>query len=167
MCTFESSTICGYTQDKTDQFDWIRQTGPTGSVGTGPSTDHTTSTRSGHYMYIETSGARRPNDTARLISPQYHLQGTGSQCVTFWYHMYGIDTNTLNVYAAPGGSPNSRGQPVWSRSFNQGNAWRKGQATISPSGDYQVIMCYNESKMSRHIAKIILNGHLGSKINQY
>ena len=52
--------------------------------------------------------------------------------------MYGIDTNTLNVYAAPGGLANSRGQPVWSRSFNQGNSWKKGQATFSPSGDYQV-----------------------------
>ena len=140
LCTFESSTICQYTNDRTDNFDWIWQSGPTGSVSTGPTNDHTTSTRSGHYMFIETSAPRRQNDTARLISPTYHLQGAGgAQCLSFWYHMYGVDTNTLNVYVAPGGQPNSRGQALWSRSFNQGNIWHKGQVSLYPSGDYQVI----------------------------
>jgi hypothetical protein len=44
-CDFENpSGLCGYTQDITDNFDWTRQRGRTASSGTGPSSDHTTST---------------------------------------------------------------------------------------------------------------------------
>ena len=46
-CTFEASNICRYTQDKTDNFDWSRDTSGTTSLGTGPRTDHTYGTRRG------------------------------------------------------------------------------------------------------------------------
>ena len=39
-CNFDGS-MCGFTQDKNDQFDWTRQRGSTTSGGTGPSGDHT------------------------------------------------------------------------------------------------------------------------------
>lgn len=42
-CNFESD-LCTWTQDAKDQFNWKRQTGSTGSFGTGPSVDHTTGT---------------------------------------------------------------------------------------------------------------------------
>lgn len=40
-CNFESS-FCLWTQAVDDKFNWTRIQGTTGSVGTGPSTDHTT-----------------------------------------------------------------------------------------------------------------------------
>ena len=40
-CDFELSNVCGYTQDKTDSFDWQRSSGKTSSVMTGPTNDHT------------------------------------------------------------------------------------------------------------------------------
>lgn len=46
-CDFESNTICGYTQDQSDDFDWIRDFGGTSSLGTGPAVDHTYGTKSG------------------------------------------------------------------------------------------------------------------------
>ena len=39
-CDFDLSR-CGFEQDKTDKFDWIRRTGNTPSKSTGPSADHT------------------------------------------------------------------------------------------------------------------------------
>lgn len=39
-CNFDYDT-CGWTQLKTDQFDWTRQKGGTILPGTGPSGDHT------------------------------------------------------------------------------------------------------------------------------
>ena len=42
-CTFESD-LCGWSQDKRDQFDWQRHHGATMSTGTGPTSDHTTGT---------------------------------------------------------------------------------------------------------------------------
>lgn len=64
---------------------------------------------SGHYMFIETSSPRRPNDTARLISQT--VTPTSGACLRFWYHMYGTHINTLNVYTKSGGQ---LGTPVWS-----------------------------------------------------
>lgn len=51
----------------------------------------------GRYIYTESSG-RRPNDTARFVSPQMTIDNTGS-CIKFWYSMYGSDINRLNLYA--------------------------------------------------------------------
>lgn len=39
-CHFDSG-FCGWKQDKTDNFDWSRQKGPTSSLNTGPTSDHT------------------------------------------------------------------------------------------------------------------------------
>lgn len=45
-CNFENNQqpLCQWQQDKTDQFDWTRAQGPTGSFLTGPTVDHTTGT---------------------------------------------------------------------------------------------------------------------------
>ena len=39
-CNFESGT-CGWIQDRTDDFDWTRTYGETGSSDTGPTNGHT------------------------------------------------------------------------------------------------------------------------------
>ena len=47
MCTFGKDK-CGFVDETgTDQFDWIRNRGSTGSSGTGPASDHTTGTSKG------------------------------------------------------------------------------------------------------------------------
>ena len=48
VCDFETN-LCGYTQDKTDDFDWTWRGNRTGSPGTGPSADHTTGSATGNY----------------------------------------------------------------------------------------------------------------------
>jgi len=53
MCSFEASDICGYTQDHdTDDFDWVRSSGPTSSISTGPVADHTYGTLYGKSCVI-------------------------------------------------------------------------------------------------------------------
>ncbi|MEZ6194840.1 MAG: hypothetical protein R3F20_03785 [Planctomycetota bacterium] len=39
-----------------DSMEWTVDVGGTGSLGTGPSVDHTTGTATGKYLYTETSG---------------------------------------------------------------------------------------------------------------
>ena len=50
-CDFEHPGICGYTQDKTDHFDWIRSLG-LGEGSTGPVFDHTLANRAGNYRSV-------------------------------------------------------------------------------------------------------------------
>ena len=45
-CDFETDT-CGWIQRRDDVFDWTRRRGPTPSVSTGPSVDHTLGTTTG------------------------------------------------------------------------------------------------------------------------
>lgn len=53
--------------------------------------------------------------------------------------MYGSDIGTLNIYQVPTGMTNTRPSPQWSRSYDMGNGWRKGQTTLDLIGSYQVV----------------------------
>ncbi|XP_071490306.1 MAM domain-containing glycosylphosphatidylinositol anchor protein 2-like [Diadema antillarum] len=122
-CDFESG-LCEWEQAYGDDFDWTRNSGHTGSSSTGPDGDHTTG--SGYYVYIETN-SRSYGDCARLWSPAY--SGYGPLCLTFWYHMYGININSLNVYKSDTRWPNAP-NIVSSLSGDRGNVWREAQINI-------------------------------------
>jgi hypothetical protein len=68
------------------------------SFDTGPDGDHTTGSRLGYFIYIETSAPAKPNGTARLISPDL-LVTNEETCFRFYYHMFGSHIYRLNVYA--------------------------------------------------------------------
>ncbi|XP_035695557.1 MAM and LDL-receptor class A domain-containing protein 1-like [Branchiostoma floridae] len=129
-CNFESSDICGYTHDRTHDFDWQRHRGSTLSSGTGPSQDHTTGT--GYYMYMETT-LPATGDKARLVSPA--IVGGGTKCLQFWYHMYGSRTGTLAVVNKVY-DQTTLGTRLWSLSGNQGDAWKRARVTLTPTASY-------------------------------
>ena len=87
-------------------------------------------------MYIETSLPRRKGQKARLISPSYKSLPSG-RCFQFWYHMYGKDIGTLNVYTKTKTS-SSTNNLVWSRSGDRGNVWKVAQFTVKGTIDFQV-----------------------------
>ena len=71
-------------------------------------------------MFIETSFPRKEGDNAKL---ELVLPGNGELgCLSFYYHMYGADMGTLNVF--------SGNMKVFNKSGNQGNIWRNAQRTI-------------------------------------
>uniref|UniRef100_A0A672ND15 MAM domain containing glycosylphosphatidylinositol anchor 1 n=1 Tax=Sinocyclocheilus grahami TaxID=75366 RepID=A0A672ND15_SINGR len=149
VCGFEDIRICGFTQDRSDVFDWTRQNhltqNPKRSVNTGPDTDRS-GTKEGYYMYIETSRPRQAGDRARLLSPLYNVTAargpTGTTrtpyCVSFYYHMNGKHIGTLNVLMRVK-SIATVDSAVWTLSGHQGPQWRKADAEIYPSGPFQVV----------------------------
>ena len=71
-------------------------------------------------MFIETSSPRQEGDNAKL---EVVLPGNGELgCLSFYYHMYGADMGTLNVF--------SGNMIVFNKSGNQGNIWKKAERTI-------------------------------------
>ena len=98
-------------------------------------------------MYIETSAPRRPNDTARLLSPVVRGNGTVlTRCVKFYYHMYGPHVNTLSVYTRSNGRYNA---PLWRRNGTQGPNWRYGEVQIKTGNSFQVShICKSNNKLS-------------------
>ncbi|GFN85250.1 MAM and LDL-receptor class a domain-containing protein 2-like [Plakobranchus ocellatus] len=153
-CTFENqptnSPRCGYTDDSTGDFNWSLNQGSSASTNTGPYTDHTYGSFTGHYIYTEASSPQKVNDTARIVSPVYSGGQFNKHCLTFYYHMYGSDIGTLNVYQVPSGQLTSRGSPKWSRSYDMGKGWRKAVANLDVLGNYQLIF-----------EGVIGNGHRG------
>ena len=103
VCTFQED-LCSWTNGQNgvvDDFDWLRNAGATPSSGTGPSVDHTFGTPQGMYLYIEASHVFNKGAKAWLISEHYNA---GSNCLVFWYHMFGADIGSLNVYTRIGKS---------------------------------------------------------------
>lgn len=98
---------------------------------------------SGHYMYIESSAPRVQGDKARLTTPQ--LPPTNNKCLTFWYHMYGSDIGTLNVYVS---TYNKLASPLITLQGDKGNKWKIAQTTIQSQSNYKVFL---------HISCNILN----------
>ena len=55
-CNFDYGLCYGWSQSRSDIFDWTRQRGSTSSLNTGPSSDHTTG--KGTYNYNVNSSTR-------------------------------------------------------------------------------------------------------------
>jgi hypothetical protein len=77
------------------------------------SLDHTYGTPSGWYIYMEASFPQKYNQRCRIVSEEIQ----GQRCLQFWYHMYGMDIDTLNIYIKINGQLK---KPVWTRSRDQG-----------------------------------------------
>ncbi|CAH1231916.1 MALRD1 [Branchiostoma lanceolatum] len=131
-CDFETSDLCGYTQDTTDDLDWTRHSGGSPTPNTGPLVDHTLGT--GHYMYLETSTGS-PGEVARLVSAPLPASST-PYCLRFYFHMFGTSIGTLNVYIRKQGI---LGTPVWTLTGNQGNVWTFAHAQLDGRNSFNVI----------------------------
>ncbi|MBE0663968.1 MAG: S8 family serine peptidase [Bacteroidales bacterium] len=81
-----------------DQIDWRTHGGNTPSVGTGPSVDHTTGTAEGNYLYLEAS-VLCFNREGLLLSPCFDFTAADAAALSFWYHMWGVNTGRLHVDA--------------------------------------------------------------------
>lgn len=76
ICDFEDGS-CNWQQQADDDLDWVRQSGSSPTPNTGPDTDHTTNTPTGHYFYLPSSLADRAGQTAKLSSALYPAGETG------------------------------------------------------------------------------------------
>ncbi|XP_021371353.1 MAM and LDL-receptor class A domain-containing protein 1-like, partial [Mizuhopecten yessoensis] len=125
VCNFDKN-LCGWTNDKEDDFDWLRHNRGTGTSQTGPSADHTHNNNRGYYLYIEASSPRRPNDRARLTSQIFRKSNT-AKCFQFWYNMQGANIGTLTVIM----NVNSVDRTIWTLSGSQTGNWIFGRVPIT------------------------------------
>ncbi|XP_078515819.1 MAM domain-containing glycosylphosphatidylinositol anchor protein 2 isoform X3 [Lissotriton helveticus] len=147
-CGFEDASICLFTQDDTDVFDWTRQSAITRDTkytpNTGPSTDRSGS-KYGFYLYIETSRPRQEGEMARLVSPLFNLAPKNPYgatntvyCFSFWYHMYGRHIGFLNIFLRLKGQT-ALENPIWSAKGNKGENWKQAHVNIHPTTSFQLI----------------------------
>ncbi|XP_010901050.2 MAM and LDL-receptor class A domain-containing protein 1 isoform X1 [Esox lucius] len=151
MCDFEQG-LCIWTQEeRRDLFDWTRIQGPTPTLETGPSKDHTLGNVNGHYLYIESSSPQKFKDTAVLVSPVFQptlLPGESKptedgsprhRCVfRFHYHMFGSHVFRLAVYMRT--TKPSRGHMLWMRYGEQGNMWLRKTIYLNSAKPFQILI---------------------------
>lgn len=131
QCNFEQANCPYLMQDLTgDQLNWTRTAGPTFSIWTGPSRDHTLGTYMGYYYYLEVSG-QQYGRTANLLSPVFDLTKTSTCKMVLYYHMNGDTVGTFSIIAKT--TRNGTGTPLFTRRGSQGDIWRKAAVTL-PSG---------------------------------
>lgn len=93
----------------------------------------------GHYLFIEASAPRRPNDRARLVSPVY--QATATKCLNFWFSMYGSDIGHLRVFIQP---QNGTAVRIWDLFGDQGSQdWKQGRVAYYSSTPFTVSALFN------------------------
>ena len=137
-CDFEEEHICGYESDPKAEFNWVRQKGNTFSVNTGPTTDVTTGTAYGYYMYIETSYPQKYGDKARIISPVQNY--SSGKCLSFWYHAYGMEVGFLNVYSELQTNQTVKQRNLlWTLTGNQGDTWYIARVPTDYNLDFRII----------------------------
>ncbi|KAK3733284.1 hypothetical protein QZH41_011133 [Actinostola sp. cb2023] len=129
-CSFDKGLCPGLTNvnHNTDDFDWTIRSGSTPTLLTGPKTDHS---GKGKYLYIESTG-RSVGDKALMTTAEM----LGGQCLTFFYHMYGIvGMGSLQVNIVT----NSGKRLVMKLSGNQGDEWKEAQVQIREDALYWVV----------------------------
>uniref|UniRef100_A0A8C1T7P0 MAM domain containing 2b n=1 Tax=Cyprinus carpio TaxID=7962 RepID=A0A8C1T7P0_CYPCA len=132
-CDFEAG-LCGFTQDKEgDSGDWMLSRGPTPTSYTGPRGDHTTGV--GHYVHIEAS-VMLAGHKARLVSSS--LRGSReTQCLQFYYHMYGSGIGQLSVYLQTG--QEKQGKLLWTSFGEQGISWLRASVNYQYDQQHQIV----------------------------
>ncbi|XP_030832892.1 MAM and LDL-receptor class A domain-containing protein 1 [Strongylocentrotus purpuratus] len=127
-CDFEEAELCYYRQDNSDDFDWSWRNRGTNDGFTGPDVDHTRGDELGFFVFVTSNYRLKPTHKARLISPPMKAH-TRTSCVVLWYHMYGRDVETLNVYVRS--IDGTLGNPKWTTSGDQGNYWHRHTLDIA------------------------------------
>lgn len=87
----------------------------------------------GFYIYIEANGKSKNNVAQLLSKPVVHRK---SQCLHFWYHMYGGQIGSLSVYQKKGMSMYN----IWEKGNNQGNQWKQAKVELPPYEYYQIVI---------------------------
>jgi hypothetical protein len=88
-------------------------------------------------MYIETSFPRRPGDKARLKSPTFPASNEYN-CLQFYYHQYGADVDTLNIYKSDiGGSINPL--KIFTSTGNRFDEWHIMEINLVPTTPFNII----------------------------
>ena len=100
---------------------------------------------------MDSTGART-GDFARVLSPS--LPGTAGLCstISFYYHMYGTDIGTLNLYIVHDPPPLQFDLPIWSVNGNRGDQWNLAEINVTFPVNIKVSFPSDKSRANLDLA---------------
>ncbi|XP_065194273.1 uncharacterized protein LOC135825594 [Sycon ciliatum] len=116
---------------------WNITNGSPSTNGTGTAHDATFKNSSGYYMYLNVSGSGGAiRNQASLLSPTYLPSSRKGGKMQFSYRMsvFGSGTGNLSLDMNVSGHITR----LWSKTGDQGSAWRTAKVTIPASSPYQL-----------------------------
>ena len=109
-------------------FPWTRDSGGTGSSGTGPSTGASGS----FYYYTEATGGSTSDDD--YLTQTFDFTSYASPQISFYYHMYGASMGTLYLEVNTGGGWSSIFSISGQQHTSYGAAWTQQIVDLSSYG---------------------------------
>lgn len=134
-CDFEYG-FCGWENDYFNPLPWVRNQGKTLSKHTGPKTDFSVGTESGHYIYFEISGLRE-GEKSILRSPFVSTISEPYRYFTFHYHMMGNETGCLSVEFESDCLLET--EKLWVACGDQGSLWHTGEVELPDCDVYRIV----------------------------
>ncbi|NXN89128.1 AEGP protein, partial [Bombycilla garrulus] len=128
-CNFERG-MCGWYQDLSSDFKWVR------STGHGQGSDHTTG--SGYFLSVDPSVPRSHGQRAQLLT-SHQEPATAPRCLSFWYRLAGPQIGTLNLKLRLEGQEEV---VLWTRQGTQGNIWHRAWATLPATGQQRYQLAF-------------------------
>lgn len=110
-----------------DDIDWTLWSGGTPSNNTGPQS----AINGSNYIYIEATNPNFPEKTATIGSPCFDLSNFAKGHFTFSYHMFGFSMGDIYLEASVD-SGLTWSSPIWTKSGDQGNQWRRDSIDLNP-----------------------------------
>ena len=84
---------------------------------------------------MESSSPRTTGQKTRLVSEVFNQTTSNGQCFLFFYHMYGRNMGSLNIYVNSSGGE----KLVWVQTIEKGKQWQNGQVNVGlVKGSYKV-----------------------------
>ncbi|NXG15058.1 AEGP protein, partial [Grallaria varia] len=120
-CNFERD-MCGWYQDQSSDFKWVR------SMGRGQGSDHTTG--SGYFLSVDPSVPWSRGQRA-LLTTSRQAPAAAPRCLSFWYRLAGPQIGTLNLKLQREGEEEV---VLWTCQGTQGSIWHRAWVTLPATG---------------------------------
>ena len=115
-----------WSQDPTNDFDWVVNSGTTPSAGTGPSLAF----EGYNYIYTEASNPNNPSKKAAIISPCLNLSAYDNPILHFWFRKQGGGQGSFAVDV----SVDNGSSWIWNHWYQAGdlgNLWQEATVDLS------------------------------------
>ncbi|XP_025110179.1 zinc metalloproteinase nas-4-like [Pomacea canaliculata] len=131
-CNFEAD-FCNLQQDKSDNFDWLRMSGSTPTLNTGPNADHTNG--AGYYIYAEATNHLR--QVTKLTTP---TATRGEYCIDFWLFQGGSEEGSFQVWV---GGPDVVAQAIKTITGDQDAEWNHFRINLNSPASFHLVLQAN------------------------
>ncbi|KAL8174243.1 UNVERIFIED_CONTAM: hypothetical protein K2H54_040787 [Gekko kuhli] len=146
ICSFDEGWCDWVPENKT--LSWARNSSLNMALSSAfPTRDHSTNSQEGYFAFVSNSSQNPQGGAARLISPTLEVNSSDSCTLVLYTHLYGSDTNSLNIYYQTEESM----QLIKSRTGELGNYWFREQVVFDVPEKFQIV-----------IEGVIGTGHAGS-----